>query len=236
MAWFRKKENTHAYLGLIPAKRVKVNRLHRLANWLDNWHFTRVTASLSSLALILTLPMLWIDLFDRYEQRNNQAWQLVTAKATGNSGKRQALEYLNKSIFFFKEKSPLVGINLSDVYLRNVELPGADLRNAILMGSDLSGADLSGAYLMNADLSGAILRNVDLRNVDLSGAYLMSAYLRNVDLSGAMLMGAFLMNADLSGAILEEVTGLTQNALDNACGNKETILPEGLTIKPCQLY
>ena len=115
MAWFRKKENTHAYLGLIPAKRVKVNRLHRLANWLDNWHFTRVTASLSSLALILTLPMLWIDLFDRYEQRNNQAWQLVTAKATGNSGKRQALEYLNKSIFFFKEKSPLVGINLSDV-------------------------------------------------------------------------------------------------------------------------
>ena len=38
---------------------------------------------------------------------------------------------------------------------------------------------------------------------------------------------------NLAGADLSGATGLTQKQLDQACGDKETKLPEGLTIKPC---
>jgi len=73
----------------------------------------------------------------------------------------------------------------------------------------------------------------------MSGAYLNSA-----DLSGARLMRAFILEADLSGAILKSTNfsgatligtkHLDQSQLDQACGDEETILPKGLTIKACR--
>jgi uncharacterized protein YjbI with pentapeptide repeats len=57
--------------------------------------------------------------------------------------------------------------------------------------------------------------------------------LSGADLSGANLSGADLSRADLSGVDLSGARELTQTQLDEACGDGNTKLPEGFTIKPC---
>ena len=61
--------------------------------------------------------------------------------------------------------------------------------------------------------------------LDLTGANLRSATLRDANLSAA-----YLIRADLADA-----KNLIQTQLNEACGNNQTVLPEGLglTLKPC---
>ena len=66
---------------------------------------------------------------------------------------------------------------------------------------------------------------------DLSGADLSDANLSGANLSGANLSDANLSGANLSGANLTGAKNLTQEQLDKACGNADTKLPEGLTLK-----
>ena len=94
------------------------------------------------------------------------------------------------------------------------------------LGYIIHNADLSHARLNGASLLFASLENAYLRNADLTGANLRSANLRSANLSVAYLIGA-----DLTGA-----KNLIQTQLNEACGNNETELPEGLgptLLKPC---
>jgi hypothetical protein len=118
----------------------------------------------------------------------------------------------------------LIGANLSGAYLVGAYLRHADLIDAKLSGANLTGANLTGANLGHANLSGA-----DLRHADLSGAYLRRADLMTATLIDAKLSGAHLTGANLSGAV-----GLTQTQLNDACGDADIKLPEGLTIEPCK--
>jgi uncharacterized protein YjbI with pentapeptide repeats len=74
-----------------------------------------------------------------------------------------------------------------------------------------------------AKLQGADLRRADLQGADLLGADLQGADLRSADFQGA----------NLRGANLKEAEFLTQQQLDEACGDEETKLSEGLTIETC---
>ena len=77
-------------------------------------------------------------------------------------------------------------VDLSNKFLRWVDLSGADLS-----GANLSGADLTeGVNLSDANLSGTNLSGVDLNGADLSGANLQGA-----NLEGAQLQSAFLQDA-----------------------------------------
>ena len=112
----------------------------------------------------------------------------------------------------------LLGANLSGANLTGAKLSRVDLTGANLTGANLGLADLNGAYLSSADLSGANLSGANLRGADLTGANLRSANLRDANLSVA-----YLIRADLTGA-----KNLIQTQLNEACGNNETELPEGL--------
>jgi pentapeptide repeat protein len=98
-------------------------------------------------------------------------------------------------------------------------LTGEDLRGARLSDANLSGADLSGANLSGANLFGANLRGATLNRANLNGSYPF----------GANLSGANLSGADLSRASLSDAKNVTPTQLDEACGNAETKLPEGLS-------
>src|SRR6266581_3943542 len=117
------------------------------------------------------------------------------------------------------------GANLSGANLSGADLDSANLNSAYLSGANLGLADLNGAYLSGANLSDANLSGANLRGADLTGANLRSANLR-----GANLSVAYLIRADLTGA-----KNLIQTQSNEACGNNETELPEGLglTLKPC---
>ena len=90
------------------------------------------------MALIVSIAQFTYEFNDRVEEREVRAWQLLTTKASGNSGKITALQHLNREdgqfcfeslrgelewlhgefseahcILFLKRRIPLTGIDLS---------------------------------------------------------------------------------------------------------------------------
>lgn len=175
------------------------------------------------------------ELKERQEARINAAWQLVTTQASGNSGKGPALEFLNsqdewfygyegwcyqwcpewmrsgfKALLPIKERSPLIGIDLSaedersKVYLSGIELPGAELYAAKLQWSDLDNANLANADLWDADLTNADFASANLHKANLASANLPNAALLDANLTNATLPQANLANAALPDADLTQ--------------------------------
>lgn len=112
-----------------------------------------------------------------------------------------------------------------------------------LDGADLSGADLSQANLFStsvrqgsfraARLVGAILNECDFSQSNFRGADLMDASCQQADLSHADLTSAVMVNTCLEwsgihGTDFTDVVGLTEDQLESACGDTNTILPTGL--------
>ena len=199
------------------------------------------------IALTLSTAAFLLDYNDRVEERTVRAWQLLTTPAPGNSGKIQALEYLNREdglicgewtrplqvwreewvktecLLTLKARTPLVGIDLSSGNNGTPDNPNDDPQGAYLLGVNLNGANLRGADL----------RNVSLTHAELFLADLSAANLRGADLTDAILRGAVLTDADLTDADLSGALYLTQEQLNTACGDKDTKLPDGLTIPMC---
>jgi uncharacterized protein YjbI with pentapeptide repeats len=136
----------------------------------------------------------------------------------------------------------LSGANLTQADLSGANLGLANLNRANLTLTILDHADLGGANLNGAILDSAILTAAKFDFADLSGARLDhtnlikagldSAKLRGADLSGADLSGADLSGADLSGANLSGAN-LSGANLSDTCGNENTRLPEGFTVRRC---
>ena len=121
--------------------------------------------------------------------------------------------------------------------LRNTDLRGTDLRSAHLEGASLQGAHLEeallwGTRLEEASLAQAHLEGADLRDAHLEKASLIDAHLEGANLQGAHLKEAELWNADLTGTDLRNTdlrkAHFSQDKIDWAVGNKETVLPSGL--------
>ena len=146
-------------------------------------------------------------------------------------------------------KANLREAQLRKAYLRNAELQGAILFRAQLQGvnlnsANLEGAELRGAQLQGASLVGVLLTDANLDSTQLQGANLRLAQMHGANLSGAQLQGANLGIANLENAIFGEINGirtnlrganlsmvlsLTQDQLNEACVDDETILREGFT-------
>lgn len=141
------------------------------------------------------------------------------------------------------QRATLYRVNLQRAKLDGANLQEAalglgDLQRANLAGANLQGASLANVNLQRADLNHAKLQRVDLVNADLLGANLRGAELQNADLIIANLYEADLAEANLEGASLVATNlrgakNLTQQQLDTACGNNQTTLPSGLSIKMC---
>lgn len=108
------------------------------------------------------------------------------------------------------------------------DLSGAHLRVARIAGANLAGADLSEADLISADLG-----RTDLTGADLTNANLIRASLVGATLKGARFEGAILTRTHIEDTDLTNVIGLTQLQIQLACGNANTKLPAGLSVKPC---
>ncbi len=107
-------------------------------------------------------------------------------------------------------------------------LQGADLRNTCVKAHDLHGADFDGADATLMCMSYANFSGATFRGTDLSGANLAHARLDGADLTGARMTITSIKGTDLTA-----VKGLTQTQLDAACGDAETRVPAGLTVKTC---
>jgi hypothetical protein len=177
-----------------------------LAYWLSGWAFLEVLEYFGTLSLLVAVVSYFAESKDRVKQKHYQAWQVInSAQGKGGSGGRiDALEELHE------DGVPLVGVDVSDAFLQQVDLNGAKLLRANFRSADIRGGSFVGSQLEFADLTSANLRNADLRSVDLRNANLQDADLfeadlRQADLTGAHLSKTDLRNVDLRGAKWQEI-------------------------------
>jgi uncharacterized protein YjbI with pentapeptide repeats len=107
-------------------------------------------------------------------------------------------------------------------------LAGADLTNQCVKGGNLTGADFDHARLVLMCMSYADFKGATFRGADLSGANLAHAVLDGADVTGAQMT-----ITSIKGTNLTRVRGLTQTQLDAACGDTDTKVPAGMTVKTC---
>jgi Pentapeptide repeats (8 copies) len=93
---------------------------------------------------------------------------------------------------------------------------------------DLEGTDLRNAEFSDANCTGIWFWRADLRGANFDGAHLGRAILQEADLSNADLRDAKLDKAVLYGTNLAEALNLKQEQINQADGDKETELPDGL--------
>jgi uncharacterized protein YjbI with pentapeptide repeats len=177
-----------------------------LAYWLSGWAFLEVLEYFGTLSLLIAVVSYFAEGKDRIKQRHYQAWQVInSAQGKGGSGGRiDALEQLHE------DGVPLVGVDVSDAFLQQIDLSkakllranfrSADIRGGIFVGSQLEYADLTSANLRSADLQKADLQNANLEDADLFGADL-----RQADLTGSHLSKTDLRSADLEGTKWQEI-------------------------------
>ncbi|MEH1944694.1 MAG: pentapeptide repeat-containing protein [Nostoc sp.] len=158
-----------------------------------------------------------------------------------------SVTYLCGSIFYQANlsKAILPEANLQGVVLRKANLSKAILYDANLEGAVLCDANLTGAVLCDANLEGAILCDANLEEVNFEGSNLLDANLigsnlHRAKLAGANLEGVLLSTANLQEANFQEANlyranfsgseNLELQQIEQAIGDRTTILPENFKI------
>lgn len=100
-----------------------------------------------------------------------------------------------------------------------------NLNRACLDGANLRHARLIEARFKSASLVGADLSNAHLNSANFTNANLTRAILDDADLAGAVLDAAI-----LKGAGLRRARNLTQEQIDRAIGDNDTVLPPNLEV------
>ncbi|WP_186009045.1 pentapeptide repeat-containing protein [Roseibium alexandrii] len=176
-------------------KYAQLSLLQRRAKRLRESWFVVGLEALGLIGLIFAVGLFVYDLQERQDERIARAWQLVTTQAPGNSGKVEALEYLNSEYgcpitwgvekWCWKKRIPLNGVDVSSVLNKGPVI--------------LYGLDLSGAELENAKFDGAVLINADFTDADLEGASFVGTDLMVSTFENANIGGADFTCAHLSG-------------------------------------
>jgi hypothetical protein len=86
--------------------------------------------------------------------------------------KRNLLQFLHEAGLIVGNNNiiGLIGADLREAYLKNLDLANVNLEGADMKKAQLSEADLHGAILRGADLTNADLTNADLEGADLTSA------------------------------------------------------------------
>lgn len=201
-------------------------------NFLNDLPLTRFLRILEPYAVVFAIAGLLSQCDDMKAERDSRAWQVITTPASGNSGKIEALEYLNSHYPLTIPNPRQWGIPIGPVatsgrkppaewvvvanwgwWKTRTPLVGLDLSRkqsvdgksssgVYLAGIDLSDADLSDADFSGANLSDANLAHTNLTNAKFQDSSLRDATLASADLTAADLSGASLIAANLSGAYL----------------------------------
>ncbi len=195
-----------------------------IAYILGKWTIFEILDYIGSLSILVAVIFYFADAGDRLKQKHYQAWQVInTAQGKGGSGGRiDALQELNE------DRVPLVGVDLSDAFLQQVQLIDADLRRSNFHGTDLKGAVLNRSNMEEAQFLEANLRNSQCESTNLTDANFADTDLNGADLSGANLQGVHLDRADLRGVnfggvqnwlAIGSITGADIHGIQNAPAN-----------------
>lgn len=140
-------------------------------------------------------------------------------------------------------------VNLNGANLEDATLIEAKLGESVFIGTDFSRADLTrgefgGGDFRQTSLQRAVAAQVDFKNtnfadakldhINLHRAALDGAKFNNVSFGTAIMLDASVTGTDFSDADLSQTQGLSQEQLNEACGNANTRLPNALSIPYCE--
>lgn len=126
-------------------------------------------------------------------------------------------------------QAELINSDISHVDLRHADMSNGNFHKSRFMFSNLTGADALQTRFIAADFSNAKLDHADFTDAVFDNAVFIRTKFGDADLTTATFLGA-----NFSSANLSNVTGLTQEQIDFACGDARTQLPDGLNIKTCE--
>lgn len=118
--------------------------------------------------------------------------------------------------------------DLSYKELEARNLTGARLRQADLSLSTFDKSKFAGANMSVVNGFGIRAEHADFSDVNFEDAILVGG-----SFNGAKFDNANLRRVNLSGSDLSTATGLKQAQLNEACGDAETRLPKGLSLRAC---
>ena len=184
---FHKQLNPNLTLSYLATDFIQKSVNHRRNNYLKLIGF-------------VFIPIILLAMSAERQMRISRYWSIYNTPKVrkDSSSKILALQELVK-----------LGVDLTNINLRNVDLTGINFSGASLNGANLIGANLTGANLSNADMSRANLSNANLRG----------AKLNKTDFTGATMNDTNLLAADLSDAQFEAAI-ISDVNLDNANLNR----------------
>ena len=196
----------------------RLDTLTRLRGWRVLTRLEPAFVLISVVGLVIAMIALRLDLEALREERTTRAWQTVAAETRGNTGKREALQFLARN------GHALSGIHVAPNSLRKdgdrlllacgyrVYIPGLNLPNVNATGANLSCADLvdfdgnaDAATFSDAVLDRASLVRAHAEHTDFSRATLTMADFRGAQLGGAKFVGATLTQARFEYSSLQSV-------------------------------
>lgn len=149
---------------------------------------------------------------------------------------------LAKAIFFKTNlvRASLSGSNAEEANFESVVASRTDFskgnyKNANFVKAEISRSNFSNSDLENAKMSKADFSRVNFINANLKGVNLAYSNISRANLTGASidenfsLEGSFMFLTRIEGLDLSSSKTLQQWQIDMACGNKTTVLPEGLS-------
>lgn len=112
----------------------------------------------------------------------------------------------------------------------NTDFTDANFNKAELQRANFSGANLSGVSFIKADLGRAKFDGATLKDNNFERANLSRVNFAKAKISGALQVdAAYFLQTNIVGVDFSKVIGMAQWQADMACGDKNTLLPEGLT-------
>ena len=173
-----------------------------------------IVTCLELIALIVGIPAaltFLFDMHDRVDSRVNQAWEILAIDARGNSGKVNALNYLNKEdlrwwVWPKKKRSSLRGLDMSYESGMGVYLVGVDLSNAEIMQSKLTRANLDDSTLVKTNLYQSDFSQVFARDANLTGVNLTVSCVDGTGFVRTDLTDAQFAVSNLTGAVFDKIS------------------------------
>ena len=217
------------------------NKKHGLGilDWIDDSLPLRLLKTLSPIALVFGVVSFMFAMADMIADREARAWTLLTREAPGNSGKVQAIEYLNQHSPLYIPNPRIWGIplgpktdNVNEAppreWIRLVSNFGPWKERTSLSGINVScslsekiesqeqhcidyGPHFEGAYLAHADLALSRFIGAVLVDANFSYASLQAANFREAVLHSATLDGANMWLADFTYADITRATLIDAN-------------------------
>jgi uncharacterized protein YjbI with pentapeptide repeats len=164
--------------------------------------------------------------------------QTDLSEANLNSANLEKATLMRTSLAGAKaEKTNFARIEAYRSSFAHISAAGASFASAELQRADFSEADLPAASFQKAELGRANFVKANLKGGNFSLANLSRANLKDSSTDGTTNFDrAFMFLTRIEGLDLSAAKGLQQSQIDLACGDKDTILPSGLTVPaswPC---